>query len=337
MPHVTQNDIAKKLHVSRITVSKALRDAYDISPEMKARIQKVAEELGYIPHLHARNLHSQKTSTIGVVIPDVANSFFSFAVHGIMDAASKHGYHIILTVSRENPTIETENIMTLLSMRVDGLIVAISKDTIDTKIFEIIKRVNTPLIFFDRAIEGLGFSSVGINDRESAAKLVQTAVDFGYRKIANLAGSLKISIGKERSAGYLDILRKHHLPIKKEWIIEGGFDKKSGYDGFKILYQSEDLPEIIFAANDRIAHGIYIAAKELGVRIPEDIAVIAHGHYEFAELLNPPLTIVNTSPDVLGRMAMDLLATEITEPDTRKSKRILLETEVQINGSMLRR
>lgn len=337
MSHVRQKDIAQVLKVSRITVSKALNDAPDISAEMKKKVIKTAGELGYIPHHHAKTLHSNKTSTIGVVVPDVANSFFSFAIHGIMDSAEQNGYHIILTISREDPTIEKENILKLLSMRVDGLLVAISKDTVDTEIFKTIARFKAPMVFFDRAIDGLGFSSVGIDDRHAAATIVEYAIQCGYKKIAHLAGSPKIAIGRNRRDGYLDMLKKYDLPIRNDWIIEGGFDRNSGYAGFKKLYNRDDCPEVIFAANDSIAAGAYKAIREKGLRIPDDIGVFALGHADFAEMLSPSLTVAACPPNILGKTAMDLLAKEIEEDESRHPQKLLLNTQLLINESIVRK
>ena len=337
MAHVRQKDIAEVLKVSRITVSKALSNAPDISAEMKKKVKQIAGELGYIPHHHARTLHLNKTNTVGVVVPDVANSFFSFVTHGIMDSAAQNGYHIILTVSREDPNIEKENILTLLSMRVDGLLIAISKDTVDTGIFKTIAKFKTPMVFFDRAIEGLGFSSVGIDDRFAAAAIVEYAIQCGYKKIAHLAGSQKITIGRNRCAGYLDMLKKYDIPVRNDWIIEGGFDRNSGYTGFKKLYKRDDCPEVIFAANDGIAMGAYKAIKEKGMRIPDDFGVIALGHADFAEIVSPSLTVSASPPVIIGKMAMDLLAKEIEESESRYTQKILLNTQLLIHESILKK
>ena len=335
MAHVRQKDIAEILKVSRITVSKALNDATDISVAMKQKVKKLAGELGYIPHHHARTLHLNKTNTVGVVVPDVSNSFFSFTVHGIMDSAAQNGYQIILTVSREDPAIERQNILTLLSMRVDGLLVAISKDTIDREIFETITKFKTPMVFFDRAIEGLGFSSVGINDRLAAATVVEYAIRCGYRKIAHLAGSQKLAIGRDRCAGYLDMLKKYNIPVRNDWIIEGSFDRESGYLGFNKLYKPDDCPEVIFAANDGIALGAYKAIKEKGMRVPDDFGVIALGHADFAEIVSPSLTVAASPPVIIGQTAMDLLAKEIRDNESRHPQKILLKTQLIINESLL--
>jgi LacI family transcriptional regulator len=333
--HITQRDIANKLGVTRITISKALNNSSDISFEMRENVKRIAQEMGYIPNHNAQNLNRNKTNTVGVVVPDISNSFFSFTIDGIMDSAAKHGYHVMLTVSRESANIESENILTLLSQRVDGILIAISKDTNDKAIYDTVKKRNVPLVFFDRAIHGIGFSSIGIDDRTAASELVAYAIKCGYKNIAHLAGSLTIDIGRERHAGYLETLNKYNIRIIEDWIIHGGFDKTSGYNGCRKLLKCGRLPEVIFASNDRIAHGAYIAIKEANLNIPADIGVIALGHQEFAELLSPPLTIIDSSPEVLGRRAMEVLVDEMTGLVQQGTHNIMLETILRENQSLI--
>jgi LacI family transcriptional regulator len=332
---VTQKDIAKKLGVTRITISKALNNSPDISLEMRKNVKRLAEKLGYIPNHTARNLHRNTTNTIGVVVPDVSNSFFSFAIDGILDSAANHGYHVILTVSRESAEIERENILTLLSHHVDGLLVAIAKDTTDTTIYETIKKRTVPLVFFDRALEGINFSSVGIDNRKAASELITYTITCGYKTIAHLAGSLSIGIGRDRHTGYLETLKKFNIPVNEDWIVCGGFDKTSGYDGCRKLLTCGRLPEVIFASNDRIAQGAYLAIQEAGLKIPEDIGIVALGHKEFSELLSPSLTILDSSPEVLGQQAMEVLVNEMTGQTPQGTHHILLDTVLRQNHSLL--
>ncbi len=333
--HVTQKDIARKLGVTRVTVSRALNNYSDISESMRRKVKQTAKEAGYIVHHGARSLQLRKTNTVGVVIPEVSNSFFSFVIHGIMDAASELGYRVILTVSREDPEIEKQNILTLLSHRIDGLLVDISKDTDDASIFDPVRKMGVPLVFFDRGLEGARWSSVGIDDRKAAKELVELAIAHGYRKIAHLAGSQRVAIGRMRLAGYADALKEHNIPVREDWIVSGGFDSTSGYEGCNKLMQGGELPEILFAANDRIAQGAYKAIRQARLNIPDDIGVIAFGHSEFAELLSPTLTIVDCPPAVMGQRAMELLVSEIEQPAKRGQQHLLLETTLRVNESIL--
>ena len=333
--HITQKEIAKNLGVTRATVSKALNNQADISMQMRRKVKHAAVDAGYIVHHGARSLQTRKTNTIGVVIPEISNSFFSYVIHGIMDAAAAHGLRVILAVSREDPALERENILALLSHRIDGLLVAISKDTGDPTIFERVRRMDVPLVFFDRKPDNLEFNSVGINDRKAAKELVEFAISCGYRKIAHLAGSQTVAIGRDRLAGYLDALSMHEIPLRNKWIVTGGFESSSGYDGFKKLMRERDLPEMVFAANDRIAQGVYKAIKEAGLSIPDEIGVVAFGHSEFAELLSPKLTIVDCPPIVLGQKAMELLVSEIAQPAMRGKHHLLVDTTLRVNESIL--
>jgi LacI family transcriptional regulator len=337
MPHTRQVDIAKKLNVTRITVSKALRDHPDISSGMKKKVLLVAKELGYTPNLIAQNLTSHKTYTIGVVIPDLENSFFSFAIDSVIDAATKKKYSVFVTVSRENQKSEKLNIQKLIGMRVDGMLICVSQETSDPQIFSFIKKLNIPLVFFDRQFEGLEFPNITYDDRNGAIIAVEKIIEEGYTKIAHVAGYPNISIGKERCLGYKEALLKNGIKINPEWIIEGGFDVKDGYAAFMKLYKAGSLPEIIFAVNDRAALGIYHAAKETGVNIPEDIGVAAFGFGETAQTYTPSLSVVNQDPRKIGRMAAEMLLDEIINKKSYKEKNMIIKEEFLWNNSIIKK
>lgn len=332
MPIVNQTYIAKKLKISRATVSKALSDADDISEEMKKRVRDLAEKDNYIPHYHASNLQSKKTNTIGVVVPDISYSFFPFVIDGILDVAQSSGYQIILTVSREKADLEKKNILNLLSMRVDGILLAVSKETRSTQIFEKVRRSDIPIVFYDRPVDNLEFGTVRIDDRAAALKLIDFVIQCGYEHIGHLAGSSIIGIGRDRCAGYIDALKKHKISIRKEWIIEGGFTRTDGYRGFKQLWEQGALPKVIFAANDQIALGIYDATREIGISIPDELGVVAFGHHEFASVLSPPLTIINVNPFNLGKKAMELMVQQIRKE--KSTQNVFEPAEIEIGKSL---
>jgi LacI family transcriptional regulator len=333
MPIINQSEIARKLNVSRATVSKALKGDSDISDAMKRRVHELAEKMNYIPHYHARGLHSRKSRTIGVVVPDISNSFFSYAVDGIMDAAVRSGYHVILAVSREKSEIEKTNILNLLSMRVDGLLIAVSKETPDAKIYQKVKFSDVPLVFFDRVLEEQGAGFVGIDDRGAAKKLIDFVIRCGYRKIGHLSGSSLVRIGRDRLEGYLDSLKDHQLPVRKEWIVEGGFERKDGIAGFGRIWIGPEKPEIIFAANDQIALGVYDAIRKRGLSIPEDVGVVAFGHHEFAKIPSPSMTIINVDPYELGLKSMEMMLSCI-RGERGCDKKVLIESEIEIGESI---
>lgn len=335
MKHATQIDIARKLNVSRITVSKALRNHPDISAGMKRKVHEVAEELGYIPNLIAQNLTSRRTFTLGVVVPDLENSFFAYATDSIIDAASNNNYNVFVTVSRENQNNEIVNIQKLIGMRVDGLLVCVTQQTSDPQIFNHIKKLNIPLVFFDRQFEGLTFPSIIFDDSNGAVAALRKIIEEGYTQIAHIAGYSNVSIGKERCQGFRQALSENGLEINPDWIIEGGFEVDDGYNAFMKLYESNHLPEIIFAVNDRIALGVYHAANKVGIKIPEDIGIAAFGFNEIAQTFSPKLSIINQNPRKMGLAATEMLIEEIENKNSDKKKQIAIEEEFLWNDSIL--
>jgi LacI family transcriptional regulator len=337
MENVRQSDIAKELNVSRVTVSKSLRNHPDISPGMKGKVNKIAKELGYIPNLIAKQLNSRKTFTLGIVIPDLENSFFAYIVDSIIDFATEKDYHILLTVSREKEVQERLNIENLIGMRVDGLLVCLSQETQDATVFSQLKKMKIPTVFFDRAFKHLGFSTVVFNDRKGAVDALDQVILSGYTRIAHFAGYSKTNIGNDRSEGYREALKKHKLPVQRKWILEGGFEVKDGYNSFMKLVKQGDLPEIIFAVNDRVALGAYKAARASGLKIATDIGIMAYGFSETAEMLHPTLTIINQDPRKMGQIAVETLFEEINTKTKYKPKKVLIEEEFLWKNSVVRR
>ena len=327
MVNIRQSDIAKELNISRVTVSKALRDHPDISQSTKKKIGETARKMGYVPNLIARQLNSRRTFTIGIVVPDLENSFFSYVVDSMIDYASEHNYYVILTVSREKENIEKQNIENLIGMRVDGLLVCLSQETTDRHVFNVVKKMKIPLVFFDRAFENLKFSRVVFNDKPGALNSVNRIILEGYTKIAHFAGYTKTNIGRQRMDGFIDALAKNKIPVKKEWIIEGGFELKDGYEAFKKMNSSGSLPEIIFTVNDRVALGAYKAAKEAGLRIPEDVGIFGFGFNEITDFFDPQLTIINQDPRKMGFEAVKLLINEIAKKTKNDQTKIFIEEE----------
>lgn len=337
MVNVRQSDIARELNISRVTVSKALRDHPDISKAMKKKISDVARKMGYVPNLIARQLNSRRTFTIGIVIPDLENSFFSYIVDTMIDYATEQNYYVILTVSREKQNIEKQNIENLIGMRVDGLLVCLSQETTNQEVFKVVDKMKIPLVFFDRAFENLKFSRVVFNDKLGAENLLNRIIHEGYARIAHFSGYSTTNIGKERAEGFREALRKNKIPLKKEWILENGFEMSHGYDSFKKLNSSGNLPEVIFTVNDRVALGAYKAAKEAGLRVPEDIGIFGFGFSEITDFFDPQLTVFNQDPRKIGLEAVKLLLNEIENKSRNKRSTIIVDGEFLWRRSVRRK
>jgi LacI family transcriptional regulator len=184
-----------------------------------------------------------------------------------------------------------------------------------------------PLVFFDRSFENMKFSRVVFNDKLGAANILNRIILEGYTKIAHFAGYSKTNIGKVRYEGFIEALAKNKIPVHKDWIIEGGFELKDGYESFKKLNALGNLPEVIFAVNDRVALGAYKAAKESGLRIPDDIGVFGYGFNEITDFFDPQLTVINQDPRKMGKVAVKLLIEEIENKSVRSRSKIYIEEE----------
>lgn len=327
--HVTLDDIAKRLSVSRVTVSKALRGHSDISDETSKKVHRVAKELGYSPNYMARNLSARRSNMLGLVVPKIAHFFFGSMIEAIYNTAFENNYETILTVSQENAVRERKHIETLISMRVDGIIISISQETKDPEIFEWVKKRGVPLIFVDRMPEPplSGFSTVLIDDRAGTFNAVEHAIVTGYRKLGFIGGGNPwINIGKNRLLGFEDALKKHSIPIRQEWIVPGGFGKGDGYDGFLQLYKSGNMPEFIFAASYPVALGIYEAVEKLHLKMPDDIDIMCFGDSDMSHLLSPALSCVNQPTRELGTTAVETILETISSHDKHKEHHIVIPT-----------
>jgi LacI family transcriptional regulator len=333
---ITLSDIAKKLNVSTVTVSKALRGHPDISPETTKLVKKLADELGYSPNFMARNLSARKSNAIGLVVPKIAHHFFSSLIEHIYDLAFENNYEIILTVSQENAEKEFKHIQTLLSMRVDGIIVSISQQTHNYEIFETVRSLEVPLVFVDRFPEMSNVNTVTVDDRGGAYKAVQHAASLGYRKIALFAGNTDINIGRDRLSGFKLGMSDNKIEINPDWIVKGEFGERSGYDCFMELYKTGNMPDLIVSVTYPVALGIYTAANELGLRIPDDIDVICFGNSQVQTFLSPPLSCINQPTDELATQSMKVCLDNIENRDSMEPKHIVIDTNLILRGTCIK-
>ena len=207
------------------------------------------------------------------------------------------------------------------------------------EIFKWIREMGIPVVFVDRMpyppIEG--FSSVQVDDKGGANLVVEQAVKAGYRKIAMVGGNPTVNIGKNRQIGFEETMKRHQLPVKPEWIVHGGFGKEDGYRGLKQLCESGDRPEFVFAATYPVALGIYEAAKELGLRIPDDIDIICFGESDMISFLHPSLSCVSQHPKELGASAVKTMLDIIEHPDEVQERHVVVPTQLILRETGIRK
>ncbi|NOX66402.1 MAG: LacI family transcriptional regulator [Chlorobi bacterium] len=334
---ITLQDIADKLNVTKVTVSKALRNHPDISDSTAKLIKKTADKMGYIPNFAARNLSAKKTSTIGVIVPVIANSFFAQIIDSIYNCAFDSDYDIILAVSQEDSEKEKKHLETMLAMRVDGIIISVCEKSENHNTFLKIKSLGVPIVFFDRTIEDDNFSSVTINNVQGAYKAVVKAIESGYKSIGHIGGWQNINIGRDRYAGYKEALRKHKIHLNKKHVIFGGFGEDDGYKAFMELYSKQNLPDILFTVTFPVALGVYNAAKEVGLKIPKDIDVITFGQSSINRFLKPKLSYVDLQTNDIGPKTFELILEHIRSGKKFAPKKIEIDTDLVMNETCIKK
>ncbi len=330
MKKINQKDIADSLNISRVTVTKALQDHPDIAKKTRDTIKEKALEMGYIPDFIGRSLSSKRTRMIGVVLPKIAHSFFAYSVEKFYEAARRRGYHIIPMISFEDQENELENIRTLLSMRVEGLIIDTAGNCTQDSNYNFAKGAGAKILFYDRCLKDSNDGAILTDDFDGAYKLTKLIIEKGYKKVCHFAGPSSLNIATERQKGYEAAMEECQLSTKIQQV---DFNSQSGYDAIMDLACKNELPEAVFSVNDSVAKGIYKAVDELGLKIPDDIAVAGFGDIESSKLLSPPLTTVRIPIDEMVEEAIALLVEMIEDNKEFRSKRIF-QSEIIQRGSV---
>jgi len=321
-------DIADRLNLTKVSVSKALRDHPDISRETRELVKVTAAEMGYSPNLVARSLSSSRSFTLGVIVPKVAHTFFASVLDAVQKEATRMGYGTILAVSDENAQLEAQHIDRLLSMRVDGLLISVTQEPPVLAVYERVREMGVPLVFFDRKIDGIGFSSVTVDDREGAFQATSWLIRQGHREIAHIAGAPSVEIGKQRRAGYVEALEAHGIPLREDWILEGGFDEQHGYRSILEILKRGAIPSAIFAVTHPVALGVRAALWEQHESLLEQIALVSFGDGSIHDFFFSPHTCVQQPTADMGRLAVRRLMREIQSETELAPESIVLPTRV---------
>ncbi len=332
MKQKTIIDIAQRLKLSPSTVSRALHDHPDIKDSTKERVRNVARQFHYAPNVIAQSLKSNRTKTIGVIVPEIRHDFFSSAISGIEEIAYKSGYTIILCQSNESYEREVVNTNLLMQHRVAGVIASISQNTKSGEHFRHLLKHKISLLFFDRVWDDIDTDKVIIDDYKSSFNAVKYLIDKGRRRIAHFAGPMTLQICQKRLEGYLDALRVTDLPIIDDFIVAGDLDESFGYNSMDALLRKNLIPDALFAVNDPVAIGAYQRIKEANLTIPDDIAVIGFSNNVITSMIHPTLTTIDQFPYEMGKKAGSMLL-EMINGERTKSRTQIIETKLIIRES----
>jgi LacI family transcriptional regulator len=339
---VTIKDIARELGISPSTVSRALKDHPDISAETKKAVNELAERLNYQPNIVALSLRQKKTNTIGVIIPEIVNTFFSTVISGIEDVAYEGGYNVILAQSNESYQREVTDMKALFNSRVDGMLLSLSRETTNFDHIESIISKGVPIVLYDRFYSNPNLSKVIVDDYVGAKEAVLHLIEQGCKRIAHLEGAPNLIISKDRLRGYQDALSESSLEIRETYTVvcpNNSFEE--GQRATQKLLSLSVPPDAIFATNDPMAMGAIMAIKEKGLTIPDDVAVVGFSNYFFSQITDPSLTSVDQPGFEMGQEAARLLIRqiEIRDKDLEDlpAETKVLKTKLIIRNSSLRK
>lgn len=301
---VTVKDLARAAGVSVATISRVLNNKGPVNAATRERVLALAAELHYVPHGAARSLVTTKTSTIGVLLPDIYGEFFSELIRGIDLAARRHGYHLLVSGSHSDRA-EAAAVLQATRGRVDGLIVM--SPEIDGEILRATLPSSLPIVLLNSPSRDEAYDSIRIDNYGGAFAMVRHLVEVGHRRIAHVGGPAGNHDARERLRGYREALTALGAECDSSLEVVADFSEAGGYQAGRQLLALSPRPQAVFAANDAMAIGVLCAFLEAGVRVPEDIALAGFDDIPIARYIAPPLTSVQVSIDTLGARALERL------------------------------
>ena len=326
---VTLKTLAKALNLTPATISKALRDSTDISLKTRQRVKQKAKELGYQPNLLARSLIKRRSNIIGVIIPNLAHSFFAEVTRGISDRARSLGYEAIIMLHDESAIIEKRILGFLSSLNVDGILIATVPGVENIKLIDSIHERGIPFVCFDREIDAQRFSSVTIDDKRASMELMQKMIDLGCRNIVFLGPTHDLFVAQGRFEGYCEALKKNGLPFNEDYVIPCGINIDDSYVRMRRFILKNKPFDAVVTVSGLLAYGAGKAILESGFSIPKDVRLAEFGDNNIVHRLGVPFITVDQNPYEMGtksaEMIVDLIETgEKVEPP----KHVFIDTKL---------
>jgi len=317
-------DVAKKANVSISTVSRVINQSKPVQSKTKERVLMAIEELGYKPNAIARSLKVKHTQSIGIMVPDIANQFYPEVVRGIEDVANMYEYTIFLCNTDLDDDKELKYFSGMEEKQVDGLI--FMGNILTDRLAREMKKADMPVVLIGSDHPDL--PSVTIDNTLAARKAVEYLLDKGHRGVAVITGKMKDPMmGRARLKGYREALEKAGINWKSEWVVEGGYRFKSGYEGARQLMMLEERPTAIFVASDEMAIGAMRAILEKGLQIPQDIAVVGFDNIDMSGKVYPSLTTMGQPMYEMGAIGMRLL-TKYLQGEIVNDNKVVLNFEL---------
>jgi LacI family transcriptional regulator, galactose operon repressor len=329
---VTISDVARRAGVSSMTVSRVINDSARVSAETRRRVEDAIAELGYVPSRLARGLIRQRTGTLAVIVPDVANPFFTLIVRGAEDVARRAGYRALLCDTRADLDIEREVIEELIAHRVEGIVIAPVSDRSKGHLRRLTS-FGVPFVLVDRTVPGVESDVVLGDSAAGARRLVEHLISLGHRRIGFIVESEEVSTARDRHRGYVDALETGGLPVDPDLLVRSTVDPEGGYAGMQRLLALKDPPTAVFTVNNLVAVGAIDAVRAAGLEVPDDVALVCFDDIEYASRLYPFLTVMMQPAETFGTLGTQLLLERIEGRGSQRSRMVVLPAEFIVRRS----
>jgi LacI family transcriptional regulator len=329
---MTIRDVARLAGVSSMTVSRVINGSERVSPATRQRVEAAIDELGYVPSRLARGLIRQKTGTLALIVPDVANPFFTLVVRGAEEVARRADYRLLLCDTRSDLELEREVIEELLAHRVEGIAIAPVSDRSRTHLRRLAK-FGVPFVLIDRTVEGVD-SDLIVGDNEGGARrLVTHLLELGHRRIGLIVEADDVSTARHRRQGYESALAAAGVPVDESLIVRANADPSGGFDGTRRLLTLDERPTAVFAVNNLVALGVIEAVRDAGLEVPDDVALVCFDDIEYASRMYPFLTVMAQPAETLGSLGTQLLLERIDGRARDRGRRVVLSAQFIVRKS----
>ena len=336
---VTIYDLAKELNFSPSTISRALNNHKSIGKKTTKEIQKVAAKMGYRPNSIAASLRSNKSKTIGIMISRINRPFVSSLISGVEDAARKADHNVIISQSNDKHENEVKNAKAMYDSRIGGLIVSLAMETTNTDHFQQFTDNNIPIVFVDRVPRDFNSYRVIIDNYAAGYRATKHLIDQGCKRIAHFAGAQHVNVYNLRKKGYLDALIENGIEVDENLLIDlETMSFEEGREATKKLLDLDIPPDGIFSSNDTAAVSAILCAKERGVKIPEELAIIGFNDDPISSIVEPSLSTVSHPAMKMGEISIQrILEHSDDNLGSSISEISMLDTEIIVRNSSRRR
>jgi LacI family transcriptional regulator len=330
---VTIHDVAADAGVSAMTVSRVINESAGVSAGTRKRVEASVAKLGYVPNRLARGLTQRKTHAFGVIVPDVANPFFTHIVSGIEEVAWRAGYHVILCNTQGDVERERGYLEDMLAFQVEGVLFAPVGDRSRSHV-RMLTRNNVPFVLIDRSIAGYASDLVQGDSVAGARRLVEHLIGLGHRRIGMITETDDVSTARDRVRGYREALEGAGIAYRPELVAESSaIDIQAAHDATLSLLDLAEPPTALFAVNNVVVVGVAEAARERGLEIPGDLALVCFDDIEHASRFHPFLTVMVQPAETFGTIATQLLLDRISGRVSERRRLVVLPADFVVRES----